>query len=153
MPKPRRWTKRQAARVKGYRSGLEDDLAVFLSTTVQIDVEYEKEKIAYVVPESKHKYTPDFKLPNGIYIETKGRFVAADKKKHLLIKQQHPELDIRFIFSNANATSSKQTKITNAEWCDKHGFKFCSIRDQDTIREWCSERSSYGSDQDPTTTT
>ena len=32
----------------------------------------------------------------------------ADRKKHLLIKEQHPELDIRFVFSRAgNKLSSK----------------------------------------------
>ena len=32
-------------------------------------------------------YTPDFVLPNGVIIETKGRFVAADRRKHLEIKK------------------------------------------------------------------
>ena len=36
-------------------------------------------------------YTPDFVLPNGIIIETKGRFTVADRRKHLLIKKQHPK--------------------------------------------------------------
>lgn len=134
----RKWTKRQQARIKGYRSGLEDDLAVFLSD-IKVEVEYEKEKIKYVVPASNHSYTPDFKV-NGIYLETKGRFVSADKKKHLLIKAQHPDLDIRFIFSNPNATSSKREKTTYGEWCLKHGFKYCSIKDVETIYRWVNEK-------------
>ena len=66
-----------------------------------IKVEYESEKIPYIVPASNHTYNPDFKLPNGIFVETKGRFVAADRKKHLLVKQQNPELDIRFVFTSS----------------------------------------------------
>ena len=57
-------------------------------------------------------YTPDFELPNGIIIESKGRFVAADRKKHLLVQKQHPELDIRFVFSNSKAKISKGSKTT-----------------------------------------
>lgn len=116
-------TKRQAARLKGYRSGLEE----FIDTTLKsvgVDGEYEKHKIAYTKPATQHRYTPDFKLPNGIFIETKGRFVTADRKKHLLIKQQHPDLDIRFVFQNANNKLSKKSKTTYADWCIKHGFLF-----------------------------
>ena len=70
-------TKRQAARLKGYRSGLEE----FIDTTLKsvgVDGAYEQHKIAYTKPATQHKYTPDFRLPNGIYIETNGRFVTAD---------------------------------------------------------------------------
>ena len=42
-------------------------------------------------------------LYNGIIIETKGRFTAADRRKHLLVRKQHPHLDIRFVFENSNA--------------------------------------------------
>lgn len=62
-----------------------------------------------------------------------------DMKKHLLIKEQHPDLDIRFVFQNPNSTNSKRTKTTYANWCDKHGFKYCGIGDRRTIDEWLSE--------------
>lgn len=116
-------TKRQAARMKGYRSGLEKDVDNTLKNA-GIDGEYEQHKIEYVQPATKHKYTPDFRLPNGIFVETKGRFVTADRKKHLLIKEQHPELDIRFLFQNANNRLSKKSKTTYAQWCQKHGFLY-----------------------------
>lgn len=119
----KRVTKRQAARMKGYRSGLEEDVDSTLKNA-GIDGEYEQHKIEYVQPATKHKYTPDFRLPNGIFVETKGRFVTADRKKHLLIKDQHPELDIRFLFQNANNRLSKKSKTTYAQWCQKHGFLY-----------------------------
>ena len=59
-----------------------------------------------------------------MYVETKGRFLTADRKKHLLIKAQYPELDIRFLFQNSNARISKSSKTTYADWCNKYGFKF-----------------------------
>jgi hypothetical protein len=78
----------------------------------------------------------DFELPNGILIETKGRFKPADRTKHLLIKQQHPELDIRFVFSNSHNTLSKKSSTTYADWCDKHGFKWA---DKQIPRSWIDE--------------
>lgn len=107
----------------GYRSGLEEVLADQIAKN-GIDVSYETFKIPYTEPEVIRKYTPDYALPNGIIIESKGRFVAADRKKHLHIKQQHPEADIRFVFSNSRAKLNKGSKTTYADWCQKHGYQF-----------------------------
>jgi Phage endonuclease I len=128
-------TTRQAARLKGYRSGLEETIDNGLKL-VGVDGEYEQHKITYTKPATQHKYTPDFKLPNGIFVETKGRFVTADRKKHLLIKEQHPELDIRFVFQNANNRLSKKSKTTYADWCNKHGFLFA---EKEIPKEWLSQ--------------
>lgn len=87
-------------------------------------VEYESLVINYEKPARWSRYTPDFPLPNGIIIETKGRFLTADRQKHILIKQQLPDLDIRFVFSNSRARISKQSKTTYADWCVKHGFQY-----------------------------
>lgn len=116
-------TKRQAARLNGYRSGLEETIDASLKEK-GIDGEYEQHKIHYTKPATKHKYTPDFRLPNGIFVETKGRFTAADRKKHVLIKEQNPHIDIRFLFQNANNKLSKRSKTTYADWCDKNGFQY-----------------------------
>jgi len=107
----------------GFRSGLEDKVSNQL-IEAGVPVKYEEMKISYFRPETTHKYTPDFELPNGIIIETKGRFMLADRKKHLLIQQQHPELDIRFVFSSSKAKLSKGSKTTYASWCTKFGFEF-----------------------------
>jgi len=106
----------------GYRSGLEDRISKQLKA-LSIPVKYEEFKIKYQVNEVR-TYTPDFELPNGIIIESKGRFVVADRKKHLLIKKQHPDLDIRFVFSDSRAKINKGSKTTYGMWCDKHGFLF-----------------------------
>jgi hypothetical protein len=50
-----------------------------------------------------------------------------------LIKQQHPELDIRFVFSNSRSRISKQSKTTYADWCEKNGFMFA---DKSIPKEW-----------------
>lgn len=107
----------------GFRSGLEDQVASQL-LTAGVPVVYEEHVISYLRPARKAKYTPDFILPNGIIIETKGRFVTVDRQKHILIKNQHPELDVRFVFSNPNSRISKQSKTTYAMWCEKNNFLY-----------------------------
>ena len=112
---------RAAALKAGFRSGLEQDNAAWLKKH-GVGFEYEKSKIKYVT--QPHTYTPDFVLANGIIIETKGRFLGKDRTKHLLIKKQHPGLDIRFVFSNSSKKLSKVSKTTYAGWCKKHGFRY-----------------------------
>lgn len=121
-----------AAHRLGFRSGIEVKVAKQLEEA-GIKVEYETTKIRYVQPETKHTYTPDFVLPNGVIIETKGRFVAADRKKHLLIKQQHPDLDIRFVFQRSQNTINKGSKTTYADWATKNGFLYA---DKEIPDEW-----------------
>lgn len=110
-------------RAAGYRSGLEEKVAAELKAA-GIKAEYEAVTLKYVVPERGARYTPDFVLPNGIIIETKGRFVTADRTKHRLIHEQHPDLDIRFVFSNPNTKIGKKSKTSYADWCDRLGILF-----------------------------
>jgi hypothetical protein len=124
------------ARQKGYRSGLEESVDALLKQS-GIDGQYEQHKVLYTIPISYHEYTPDFRLPNGIFIETKGRFVIEDRKKHVLIKQQHPELDIRFVFQNSKNKIRKGSPTTYADWCKKHGFLYA---DKTIPQEWLNER-------------
>jgi hypothetical protein len=121
--------------VEGYRSGLEDKVAASLAAR-GVAVEYEMHTISYLKPARQAKYTPDFLLPNGIIIETKGRFITADRQKHLLILDQHPDLDIRFVFSNPNTRISKTSATTYAMWCQKHGFMFAKA---DIPADWIAE--------------
>jgi hypothetical protein len=114
---------RAMAKKKGFRSGLEEQVANQIRAK-GLKVEYEQTKISYVIPESKHTYTPDFVLPNGIIIESKGRFLLEDRKKHLLIKAQQPHLDIRFVFTSSSAKISKGSKTNYADWCVKNGFLY-----------------------------
>ena len=123
--------RRRHAIKNGYRSGLEEDISNDLKDR-GVGFEYEKLKIKWTLLESK-TYTPDFVLPNGIIIESKGRFVAADRKKHLKIKEQHPKLDIRFVFTNSRSKLHKGAKSNYGDWCVKNGFLYSDKRIPD---EW-----------------
>lgn len=122
-------------RVGSYRSGLEDKIAKQLESK-GVKVMYEEWSIPYVVPASNHKYTPDLILPNGIIIEAKGLWDSEDRKKHLLIKEQFPELDIRFVFSSSRSKLYKGSPTSYGEFCEKHGIQFA---DKLIPLEWLKE--------------
>lgn len=126
---------RQVALKHGFRSGLEDTIAAKLKAD-GVPYKYEELVINYIKPARKAKYTPDFVLDNGIIVESKGRFVVADRQKHLFVKEQHPELDIRFVFSNSKQRISKTSTTTYADWCVRYGFKYA---DRDIPKEWIDE--------------
>jgi hypothetical protein len=119
----------------GFRSGLEEKIAAEL-TAKGVPFTFEKKVIEYHKPARNAKYTPDFVLANGIIVETKGRFVTADRQKHVLVQQQHPDLDIRFVFSNSRGRISKQSNTTYAMWCTRYGFKFA---DKSIPQAWLDE--------------
>lgn len=104
-----------------FRSGFEEKVMAQLKDA-GVKAEYETCRVDYTTPPVLHHYTPDFILPNGIIVETKGLFSAADRKKHLLIKKQNPDLDIRFVFQNPKNKLSRASKTTYAAWCEKNGF-------------------------------
>ena len=120
----------------GYRSGFEHKVSDQLKEN-KIKFGYETTVIDYIKPENKHTYTIDFTLPNGILVETKGRWVPEDRKKHLLIKKQHPELDIRIVFMSGKTKIRKGSKTTYGMFCDKHGILWA----EKTIpKSWFSEK-------------
>ena len=124
----------RAARKHGYRSGLELKVAKELDDQ-GFDYLYEKVKIEWE-DLAYRTYTPDFVLFNGIIIETKGQFTTADRRKHLAIKKQHPNLDIRFVFENSRRKLRKGAKSTYAEWCVKYNFLYYDrIIPEDWLRE------------------
>jgi hypothetical protein len=85
------------------------------------DIAYEPYSIPYLI---KGNYYPDFLLPNGIIIETKGYFDSRARAKMIAVKKSNPELDIRLVFMNSKTKIRKGSKLTYADWCRKYGFLF-----------------------------
>lgn len=105
-----------------FRSRLEQVVDELL-TKLGVEHEYEGEKLGYSLP---CQYTPDFKLGNGIYLETKGYFSPEDRRKTLAVLRDNPGIDLRMVFSNPNNRLSKSSKTTYAAWCRKHGILYCA---------------------------
>lgn len=106
-----------------FRSSLEDRIIAEL-TALNVQFTYETMKLKYVVPAKHHTYTPDIILGNGIIVEIKGYLDLESRKKMQLVIEQHPELDIRFVFQKANKPITKCSKTTYSDWCDKLKIKW-----------------------------
>ena len=101
-----------------FKSKFEEEVASFYKLK-----HYETEYIEYVL---KNRYTPDFKLSEGVYLETKGFWKASDRRKMLEVKKQFPHLKIIMFFQNSGVKIGKRSKTTYGEWCDKNGIEwFC----------------------------
>jgi hypothetical protein len=123
--RPKHSQTRKKAKAQGFRSGFEMAVASQLSLA-KVPYQYEPKasRIPYLPKEKK--YLPDFQLENGVILEVKGRFTASDRVKHELIKTQHPELDIRFVFQRDNPINTG-SKTRYSDWCDKRGFQYCFV--------------------------
>ena len=105
-----------------FRSGLEERVADLLCE-LGVKYEYESTTVPYVI---HHNYTPDFLLPNGVFLECKGYWEPEDRRKIKAVKEQSPELDIRMVFQAPFNTISKKSKTTYAKWCERHNIPWCS---------------------------
>lgn len=114
--------KRRSAKRAGFRSNFELNLARNLADR-GVEYEYENTKLTYI-PKPR-TYTPDFYIPaTGVYIEAKGHLDKGDRMKMLLVKEQYPDLDIRFVFLRATNKIYKGSKTTYADWATKHKFEW-----------------------------
>ena len=119
-----------------FRSGLEKSVWGAAQRYCK-NMQFEPHYLPYVI---KGSYLPDILLPNGIYIEVKGRLDAGTQRKMRAVKQSNPDLDIRFVFQNANQKVRKGGKLRYWEWAEKYDYPWS----EGTIpREWFEEESKY----------
>lgn len=91
-----------------------------------VSYEYEPCNLPYVV---RRNYVPDLKIKE-MYIEVKGYFRQDAQRKMRNVKEQHPDLDIRFLFQKNNSTlqGAKRrkdgSKMTCAQWAERYGFEY-----------------------------
>ena len=132
----------------GYASGLERRNVEYLKK-LGVNFEYESENCKFIYRKKvrlgrcatcgssdvheEHLYTCDLmvltKSGKRIFIEIKGGgygWTGATRAKHIALKKQFPDVDFRFVFSNANQKIGKNSKSTNATWCKRYGFKCAS---------------------------
>lgn len=105
-----------------YRSKFEKRVGAQLGSRAK----YEAERLEYEVHLVK-KYLPDFVLEwkDGTkrYIEAKGLFTPADRRKLLWVMEAHPDIDLRIVFQKDNyLTRAKSSRYS--DWAEKNGFKW-----------------------------
>lgn len=135
--------------LKKCRSGFERAIYRFLKGTKGVTFWYEPCVIPYVIQKT---YKPDFVIYKGklkkpkkpltfdelkgmVLIEAKGYFTSADRTKMKLVKEQHPDLDIRMLFMADNKLT-KKSKTTYSQWAEKNGFVW-AVGDE-VPKEWYS---------------
>jgi hypothetical protein len=104
-----------------------------------VTFEYEGEVLRFTVPEIQRKYTPDFKLDNGIYIESKGKFDREARQRMALVMEQHPDKDIRMLFMRDNPIN-KGSKTKYSDWCKQRNIKFAVSKDGEVPKEWAMRK-------------
>ena len=107
-----------------FRSKLEENIANLLDG-LGVSFQYESEKLGYTI---EHSYTPDFVLPNYTYLEAKGYWSPADRRKILNVKKANPEIDLRMVFQSPYNKINKKSKTTYAQWCEKHDIPWSSYQ-------------------------
>lgn len=88
---------------------------------------YEIDKFSYTLA---HTYTPDWKVNHKVYLETKGRWVTADRSKMVAVMRQHPDLIVAMIFQAPKNKITPGSTTTYADWCDKKGIIWFDHKDK-----------------------
>ncbi len=103
-----------------YRNKFESEVGAILGESFH----YEKHKIPYV---TYRNYIPDFVNGHTI-VECKGFFREGDVKKYRSIKNSLvPPAELIFVLYKPSTKVRKNGKITMSEWCEKEGFKWCTL--------------------------
>ena len=108
---------------KHFKSGLEKDFAELL-VKHGVSAEYEATRFEFV---RVGHYTPDWKVSDKLYIETKGYFSPRNRGDLLSFREQHPDVEIFLVFSKPHNKLTSKSKTTYAAWADKHQFRWSDI--------------------------
>ena len=126
------WAKQAYAKLKSrhekpikFRSKLEEKVANLLEG-LGVSYEYESTQVPYTI---QHHYSPDFVLPNHVYLEAKGYWDAKDRRKILAVKKDNPYIDLRMVFQAPYNKISKSSKTTYAQWCERHEIPWCAFHE------------------------
>lgn len=128
--------KRSARTKGGFRSGYEERIYENAQRhRRELAYEPSDATLYYTKPAKRSRYIPDFVLPNGVIVESKGRLTATDRAKMSQVKKDNPEVDIRFLFQRGhNRITRSKNSMTYIEWAEKHGF-ICAVGEE-IPEEW-----------------
>lgn len=124
--------KRKAKRSGRFKSGLEKDFADGCRR-LGLPFVYEADRIQYSRPSH---YVPDWKIADGIYIETKGWLAPFQRANLIAFQEQYPDIRILLLFANASNRLSSKSKTTYGEWASRHGFEWADFRNGVPTHWW-----------------
>ena len=108
-----------------YKSKFEDRVRKLLPATVT----YEPDRLKFTQPATIRTYIPDWKVKDGVYIETKGKLTVEDRKKMKWVKEQYPDHTFYILFQNGRVKLRKGSKTSYGDWASKAGFEWSDLRD------------------------
>lgn len=118
------------SKLGNFRSEFERDVATQLQP---FGFSYEPYQVPYRI---ERKYTPDFVYDyrgQTYLIECKGYFRAGDTQKYRSIANcLGSNQELIFVLMKPNQKVNKTTKLTMAQWCEKHNILWYSI---DTLKD------------------
>lgn len=115
---------KRSIRTRKYKSKLERDFAEHIKNR-KLVAHYEVDTFKYERPSH---YTPDWKIREGLYLETKGEFAPAQRANMVAFKAQHPGIEIVMVFADADNLLHKKAKMTYAQWADKNGIRYHDLK-------------------------
>jgi len=118
-----------------FKSGLEKTFAA-KAAKAMLPFSYEPDRFKYII---QSHYTPDFKIREGVYIETKGYFSSSNRSRMLAFKEQFPQVTIHLVFQKPHNKINKASETTYAEWATKHGYLWADIQKPLPKRWWFTE--------------
>ena len=84
----------------------------------------------------RHWYTPDWYLPSSdIYVESKGKQTAKDRKILQSMKEDHPEITIKVLLQQNNWVT-KAKKQRYGDWLDKNEIEWVASAKGLIPEEW-----------------
>jgi len=54
--------------------------------------------------------------------------MPVERKKHLLMKEQNPDIEIKFFFDKSNNKIYKGSSTTYGDWATAHGFEWTDLK-------------------------
>lgn len=85
------------------------------------------------------RYTPDFGLGGGVYVETKGKFDSSARSKQEDFTASRPDVDVRWLFAADNWTTKKHIR-RYSDWCKERGVTYAVGKE--IPQEWFEEAAS-----------
>ena len=122
-----------------FRSGFEEKLAKEIEDA-GLPVKYETLRPQLRLAGEEQHLLPDFEITTAggkhFLIEAKGYFDTQARNKMILVRQQHPDLDIRLVFQNANSPIYRGSPTSYRAWAERHGFPYAH---KSIPPEWLTE--------------
>lgn len=122
------------------RSGLETKFEELLRKH-GVKADYEAQRFEYT---KLHHYTPDWRIHDTLFIETKGFFSPGDRGDLRAFREQHPNIEIFLVFGRGSNKLNRNSKTTYRDWAVKHGFRCCDITDIEVILKLFTEKNNNG---------